>query len=254
MKRTITVKKRNGTTKSVVTEMTDEEALRTLQLWTEPAGVLAQNGFACSLADQSTRHALSEVQVNWAIVLIEEARQTSQEDAPGEEAINLQGLFPLFDRAKGAQKRLPQLRLLTKAGDPVRIQVCGDRSRYPGDLRVTDGGPYGDSLYFGRIAQDGGGFRRGKDCTDDVVELLLWSQDHLDEAASQHGLATGTCSFCGKELSTKESRSVGYGPICAGKWGLPWGAIDPALEAEGARVLTPIDHGEDHRPLATTEG
>lgn len=34
------------------------------------------------------------------------------------------------------------------------------------------------------------------------------------------------CCFCSTEITTKESLSVGYGPICAEKWGLPWGEID----------------------------
>ena len=31
------------------------------------------------------------------------------------------------------------------------------------------------------------------------------------------------CCFCHKELTTKESLAVGYGPLCAEKLGLPWG-------------------------------
>ena len=34
------------------------------------------------------------------------------------------------------------------------------------------------------------------------------------------------CCFCSTEITTKESLSVGYGPICAEKWGLPWGEVN----------------------------
>lgn len=33
------------------------------------------------------------------------------------------------------------------------------------------------------------------------------------------------CCFCGRDLDTKESIFAGYGPICADKYGLPWGDV-----------------------------
>lgn len=32
---------------------------------------------------------------------------------------------------------------------------------------------------------------------------------------------TGHCSFCQRELTDAGSLEVGYGPICADRWGLP---------------------------------
>ena len=37
------------------------------------------------------------------------------------------------------------------------------------------------------------------------------------------GHETGNCCFCGRELTDERSVSAGYGPICAGHYGLPWG-------------------------------
>ena len=34
----------------------------------------------------------------------------------------------------------------------------------------------------------------------------------------------GNCSMCRKKLSDPRSMKVGYGEICADKWGFPWGA------------------------------
>lgn len=57
--------------------------------------------------------------------------------------------------------------------------------------------------------------------------------------AQQHGVATGRCCFCGRLLSTAESRSAGYGPDCADRFGLPWGSTAVADEAdEQARAET----------------
>jgi hypothetical protein len=44
------------------------------------------------------------------------------------------------------------------------------------------------------------------------------------------------CCFCGRDLDTAESISVGYGPTCAANHGLPWGAM-----AEPASIMLARD-------------
>ena len=39
------------------------------------------------------------------------------------------------------------------------------------------------------------------------------------EAAKAHGQRTGECSVCGRELTNKDSRALGIGPICAERFG-----------------------------------
>lgn len=55
-----------------------------------------------------------------------------------------------------------------------------------------------------------------------------------DQAAA-FGAAYERCVFCTRDLDTPESISVGYGPVCAAKFGLPWGkgvgTTDPTPEA-----------------------
>ena len=43
------------------------------------------------------------------------------------------------------------------------------------------------------------------------------------EDAAALGHSTHHCVFCSLELTDERSTIVGYGPICAGKHGLPWG-------------------------------
>lgn len=43
------------------------------------------------------------------------------------------------------------------------------------------------------------------------------------EEAKAFGDSTHHCVFCHKGLTTKESKAVGYGPVCADNYGLPWG-------------------------------
>lgn len=43
------------------------------------------------------------------------------------------------------------------------------------------------------------------------------------EGAKLQGKIKSACCFCNRELTTPESVTAGYGPICADKYGLPWG-------------------------------
>jgi hypothetical protein len=45
------------------------------------------------------------------------------------------------------------------------------------------------------------------------------------EQAAAFGHLTGQCVFCARELTDQRSIDVGYGPVCAGKNGLPWGEL-----------------------------
>ena len=44
------------------------------------------------------------------------------------------------------------------------------------------------------------------------------------EEAAAFGRLAGRCCFCSFPIDTPESTLVGYGPVCATKYGLPWGA------------------------------
>lgn len=46
------------------------------------------------------------------------------------------------------------------------------------------------------------------------------------EEAAAFGKLYGFCVFCGKQLNDERSIFVGYGQICAGNYGLPWGATE----------------------------
>ena len=49
------------------------------------------------------------------------------------------------------------------------------------------------------------------------------------------GRQLGVCQFCGRELVNPESRTLGYGPVCAERYGLPWGhATNPPATSSPA--------------------
>lgn len=43
--------------------------------------------------------------------------------------------------------------------------------------------------------------------------------------AAKFGQLVGRCCFCSKAIDTPESTQAGYGPVCASKYGLPWGKV-----------------------------
>jgi hypothetical protein len=43
--------------------------------------------------------------------------------------------------------------------------------------------------------------------------------------AAKFGQLVGRCCFCSKAIDTPESTQAGYGPVCASRYGLPWGKV-----------------------------
>ena len=145
---------------------------------------------------------------------------------------DLRPVVDMLQRAADAQKRAPNI-VLERDGQRVQLRPAGERSSQPGAVNVTDGRPYGQNQWFGRINPDGR-FTASRTCTPVVRQLLLDLAADPAAVAGQHGVATGSCCFCSRELSDKRSRSVGYGQTCAGKFGLPWGDTSAADAADKA--------------------
>jgi hypothetical protein len=110
-----------------------------------------------------------------------------------------------------------------EAVKPVVLNRAGDKSKYTGQIMVTDGQPFGMNKYFGRIDQSGV-FHATDSATVAVSELLRRLGENPAEVASEYGRLTGNCCFCSRKLDDARSTAVGYGPVCAEKFGLEWGA------------------------------
>ncbi len=131
--------------------------------------------------------------------------------------------------ARDAGKKFPKIKLLDSSGQPIVLAL-----NRAGKVNVTDGGGYHEGIWFGAIQLDSA-WRPGRDAGS-VLEVLVALEQDPERVAAQHGVATGSCCFCARKLTTKESRSVGYGPVCADRFGLAWGAIDADLDAKGKEV------------------
>lgn len=66
-----------------------------------------------------------------------------------------------------------------------------------------------------------------KEALDDeeLISLVLVMDfcKNPTEAAKVYGQTYSFCMFCGTEITNPNSLRAGYGPICAGHYGLPWG-------------------------------
>ncbi len=137
------------------------------------------------------------------------------------QTLNVSGVFALFETAISNSLKYPKIRLQTSNGQNVVLSRAGDKSKYTGQIQITDGRPYGANTYFGRIDKDGIFHVSTLDAS--VSALLARLSDNPADVASEYGRLTGQCCFCGLALKDARSTAVGYGPICADKFGLAWG-------------------------------
>jgi Family of unknown function (DUF6011) len=57
-----------------------------------------------------------------------------------------------------------------------------------------------------------------------IYEVAATGRPVTAEEAAAFGKDTGHCCACARTLTDDRSVSVGYGPVCAAKYGWPWGA------------------------------
>lgn len=183
-------------------------------------------------ADLAARRSFSPAQVAWVHKLATERLEQAME----REAARLAPVVPdacpmprtlgILHKAASAQKAFPTIRL-----GSLRLGLTGSRSRLGAgalSVVVVDGGERRGLL---QADQNGTVVWLAKGATAEQLALLANLEADPSKVLGQHGVATGVCCCCGRPLSDKRSREVGYGPICAEKFGLPWGGPTPGVDA-----------------------
>ncbi len=136
---------------------------------------------------------------------------------------DFKAVIELFSRTDA---KYPKIRLQLDNGQPIVLSVSGERAKFPGSVQITDGGSFDNNIWFGRVHKDGT-WDRSKHVHGTTMASLtaLLTALATDPAgtASAYGKLTGQCCFCARGLDDARSMHVGYGPICAKKFGLPWG-------------------------------
>lgn len=151
-------------------------------------------------------------------------------------ASSANNIFALFDKAKESLK-WPKIRFQDEAGTKIVISMAGPKATIPGSLNVTDGGSYGVGKFYARIRRESNipSVQYYPAATSEIKSLIDTILSDPLGVAKMVGLKYSNCCFCGLELTNKNSLTVGYGPICAEKWGLPWEGTADEKEAEELR-------------------
>jgi hypothetical protein len=183
----------------------------------------AKRDFAASLVKWAEKRPLSDKQSYWVTKLLAMCDGTDPTPAPV--AIgDMKGILGLFH---AAQEHLKWPKIVLAWNDSngfmqlVRLSVAGDRARVPGSVNVVE--PV-NKAWYGRIRVDGTFEPSMKQETPEQVTDLLkrFAADPV-KVASEHGKLTGNCCFCHRTLEDERSTNVGYGPVCAKHFALPWG-------------------------------
>ncbi len=214
--------------KSVVTDLTDIQAVELLRQHT---GEFARK----LVADLNKWRRLTANQLVWAHVLALELRDGRPARPATQVASDaaMKTIAEMFNKAAGHLK-FPKVRLQTASGQKVVLSRCGERSKTPGAINVTDGRKFGENLWFGRIGNDGA-FQSGRAATPEVVELLKKFAEAPAETAKRLGQLTGNCVFCGRDLSRKDSVHNGFGKICSVHYGVEYKACPDSDEEDAPR-------------------
>lgn len=171
--------------------------------------------FAGSLLEQAVSpRGLSPKQWYWVGVLAGRAT------GPKETTLDsFAGVYALFQRAM-QHLSFPKIWLTLPSGISIKLYVSGKRSRVPGVVNIVGGG-----IWLGRIYEDGR-WEYGHGTPDHNAELralLSRLASEPEVVAAEYGKLTGNCCFCSRKLSDERSTEVGYGPVCASRFQLPWG-------------------------------
>ena len=133
--------------------------------------------------------------------------------------LNVQGIRSLFDKATAKLKR-PAI-VLDADGRALRLYVAGQAWKFPGSVVETT---KASKRYVGRIDLNGNYLPSPAwPLQAPVLDTLKALSDDPAGTAAAYGKATGNCCFCTIPLTDPRSVGVGYGPICAKHYGLPWG-------------------------------
>jgi Family of unknown function (DUF6011) len=208
------------------------EALATYTQWL----LLRDQSFAESLLQYFDKNkSWSAKQLYWVDTLIQRGKDLEPKSEqklldfpppPIPEAVqNLIRITQLFQKARDQGLKYPKIRL--EADDGTKVVLRYSKPNYPPDsdaqINITNNLPYNQGReFYGRIKMNGH-FLQGRQATPAILKLINDLSKDPVGLAKLYGLKTSTCCFCSRPLETSESVTMGYGPICAVKFGLPWG-------------------------------
>jgi hypothetical protein len=202
--------------------------------WLNPsAGAHRPNLYAgsctrCSQQVAANAGAIERVDGRWTVHHLDGQCPPPAPVVPTNNIGELGGVMALFDRARAHLQRPAVVLDAPGVTHPIRVTVAGVNTNYPGHLYVLSENPNrtGRRGYFGRVDPQGN-YHPSRyvtaEVTASIVARLHLFAENPAQVASEYGRLHGRCCFCRLPLTDARSTAVGYGAICAGHYGLPWG-------------------------------
>jgi len=144
---------------------------------------------------------------------------------------NLNGIVTMMEHAHSVHNvKFPTIRLpLAMDGNhEIELKRAGAKSRYTGAVNITDGKPYGQNEWYGRISTEGKLQLSTiwQEKHPNLCEMIICTLHAFDEdpqtMAKTFAEINNHCCFCNTVITNKVSLANGYGPICARNYGLPY--------------------------------
>ena len=217
---------RKGETIAFSTTLTDSSAVEVIESLprTRHDGT---DTFTGSLLEQLERRgSLSEKQMNWVhFIAVETLQKISKSYAPQPPAPQVEDVSAVVEMLTNAKEHLkfPKVVVWTEHGRGFRLSVAGPRAKVPGSLTITSAekDEWDERQWYGRINLDGSVFL-SRNAPDSLLENLQRFAADPEGVAKESAKIAGACSFCNRELTDERSTQVGYGPVCAKRYGLAW--------------------------------
>jgi len=171
-----------------------------------------------------SRHAnLSDCQAAQALAAVQVAAQAV---APAPQpVVSLSALVAFLKAARERGLKFPKTRFAAPGNGELLLSLAGDTSKNPGAVYVKLNGEY-----VGKVTAQGAAYG-----LDALLPTLRAIEADPAAAGASYGALTGRCSFCDKALTDEGSVEVGYGPVCARRYGLPHAP-------KGSATVVPVVH------------
>ena len=157
-------------------------------------------------------------------------------EADGVEITGFPKIRAMVDRARESLKR-PTIRIPLGQDGEIRLKLAGDGSRNPGAIYVTRKINGEDPKYLGKIDPSGNADRKLSVADPSVHDRLRALEADPAGLMAREGRRLGACQFCARTLTEAGSLEVGYGPICAERYGLPHSQNGTAERPPVARAV-----------------
>lgn len=175
------------------------------------------SSFAKSLVQQFDRNAgLSPKQWFHVDRMIKELEEMPEQDATIEPDMGQFGIFRAILN-EGIESGLKKPTIVVEA---YHFSFAPATGKNPGCIYVKGANT---GRYMGKIDKWDRLHCGARVDGENLQRLAGMTIEDLKELMVMQGKESGSCCFCSRELTDGRSVEKGYGPVCAGRYGLPWG-------------------------------